>query len=268
MLRDLFRNRLFIGALAFFVLIVVSGTLYLRHIERQGQIALERTQERLKQREARQKQTPKAPIAPSEKVPEGETPKGGHFHADGTVRAEPHVISPLAVPPSSAEQTPLNAIDMSKLSSEEYEQVMIQFYQQAGVAPTPEDYEYLWEAPWVVKRGVSGEPVLHKIGDPIINIFYIKGFAPTPEQHARYQDLVRVHNDAVSDGDTIAVEQALQKMSNLQDEAQGDLPVVDSTLKVPDSMNLAAAKENERQKVKEALDAAYAELGLSHLREN
>ncbi len=82
MLRDLFRNRLFIGALVFFVLMVVSGTLYLRHNERQGQIELERTQERLKQWEAQQKQTPK--------VPEGDTSQDGHFHADGTFHVGPH----------------------------------------------------------------------------------------------------------------------------------------------------------------------------------
>ena len=205
---------------------------------------------------------------PKAEVVEDDTSQGGHFHADGTWHAEPHLMLPHAVPPLPAQQPPSNAIDMSKLSPEEHERVMIQFYGQAGVAPPPEDYEYLWEAPWVVKRDASGKPILHKIGDPIINIFYLRGFAPTPEQYARYHDLIRAHNAAVSDGNPIAAEQALQEMSYLQTEAEGDLPVVDSTLIVPYSMNLATAKENERQKVKEALDAAYAELGLSHLREN
>ncbi len=82
MLKDLFTNRIFVGALAFFVLMIVSGTLYLRHIERQGKIELERAQERLEQWEARQKQT--------EKVPEGDTSQGGHFHANGTWHSAPH----------------------------------------------------------------------------------------------------------------------------------------------------------------------------------
>ena len=91
MLRDLFSNRLFIGALAFFVLMVVSGTLYLRHIERQGQIELER----LKQWEAQQKQT--------EKVPEGDTSQGGgHVHSDGTWHPGPHETeAPVVSPPVS-----------------------------------------------------------------------------------------------------------------------------------------------------------------------
>jgi hypothetical protein len=82
MLKNLFSNRLFIGALAFFVLMVVGGTLYLRHIQRQDQIALERTQERLQQWQVRQKQP--------EKVPEGDTSQGRHIHADGTWHDGPH----------------------------------------------------------------------------------------------------------------------------------------------------------------------------------
>lgn len=94
MLKDLFTNRLFVGALAFFVLIVVSGTLYLRDIEQQGQIELERTEERLKQSEARQKQT--------EKVPEGDTSQGGHWHGDEW-HAKPH--APVEQP-STADGNP------------------------------------------------------------------------------------------------------------------------------------------------------------------
>lgn len=90
MLKSLFSNRLFLGVLAFFVLMIVGGTLYLRHIKRQGQIELERTQERLKQWEAQQKQT--------EKVPEGDTAQGGHFHADGTWHAEARETSETTQP--------------------------------------------------------------------------------------------------------------------------------------------------------------------------
>ena len=100
MLKDLSTNRLFVGALAFFVLMVVSGTLYLRHIERQGQITLERTQERIKQWQASQKQT--------EKVTEGNTSQGGHFHADGTWHDGPHdtSVDRPVLPPLQAPETP------------------------------------------------------------------------------------------------------------------------------------------------------------------
>ena len=36
MLKNLFSNRLFLGALAFFVLCVVGSLLYMQHVEREG----------------------------------------------------------------------------------------------------------------------------------------------------------------------------------------------------------------------------------------
>lgn len=36
MLKSLFSNRLFIGALAFFVLMTVGGALYMQHVEKQA----------------------------------------------------------------------------------------------------------------------------------------------------------------------------------------------------------------------------------------
>lgn len=54
MLKDLFRNRFLIGALAFFVLIVGCSLLYMRHVELQtaGDVAV--TGERIKKWNARQ----------------------------------------------------------------------------------------------------------------------------------------------------------------------------------------------------------------------
>ena len=84
MLKVLFSNRLFIGALAFFVLMVVSGTLYLQHVKRETDRELAETQERIKVLIEKQ------PPNPTEKVPIGDTLQGEHFHADGTWHDEPH----------------------------------------------------------------------------------------------------------------------------------------------------------------------------------
>ena len=86
MLKELFSNRLFIGALAFFILSVVGGTLYISHVEKQGAEKLATDEDRVKQ--PTEKQQPK----PTEtaKTPVGDTSQGGHFHADGTWHAEPH----------------------------------------------------------------------------------------------------------------------------------------------------------------------------------
>ena len=79
MLRELLSNRLFIGALAFFILCVVGGTLYIAHVERQG---IEDV--------APETEEPAAPLAEKPKPPPpGESAESGHWHGDEW-HSEPH----------------------------------------------------------------------------------------------------------------------------------------------------------------------------------
>ena len=111
MFRDILKNRLFIGALAFFVLCVVGSLLYLRHVEQQTARELAETQERVQQYTDRQNQQPTA------EAPVGAEPQqDGHFHADGTFHAGPHepttpVESPAVVPPKSEVSAPVGPGD-------------------------------------------------------------------------------------------------------------------------------------------------------------
>ena len=91
MLKDLFSNRLFIGALAFFVLMVVSGTLYMQHVQRQTDSELAGTNERLKN--LTEKQNPK----PTAEAPVDATSQGGHWHGDEW-HATPHEANENATP--------------------------------------------------------------------------------------------------------------------------------------------------------------------------
>ena len=80
MLKELFSNRLFIGALAFFILSVVGGTLYISHVERErikGLAEMPETVEPLTENPQ-----------PTTEVPIGDTSQGEHFHADGTFKTE------------------------------------------------------------------------------------------------------------------------------------------------------------------------------------
>ena len=102
MLKELFRNRLFIGALAFFILCVVGGTLYISHVEKQGAEELATDEDSVKQVTEKQQQQPTA------KAPVGDTSQGGHFHADGTWHGEPHapLVSEVSeIPVSTSEFT-------------------------------------------------------------------------------------------------------------------------------------------------------------------
>ena len=97
MLKELFSNRLFIGALAFFILSVVGGTLYILHVEKQGAEELATDEDPVKQPTEKQQQ-------PTAKAPVGDTLQGGHFHEDGTWHGEPH--APVAESSPVETETP------------------------------------------------------------------------------------------------------------------------------------------------------------------
>ena len=87
MLKDVFSNRLFIGALAFFIFCVGGSLLYQQHVERQVEKQL-----------AESILKPKIPPKPKVRTPVLDTSQGGHFHADGTWHADPHAPSDEVVP--------------------------------------------------------------------------------------------------------------------------------------------------------------------------
>ena len=106
MLKDLFSNRLFIGALAFFVLCVGGSLLYMQHVEQPSAREMAAHEERLKQLTDRKTQQPTKAVSSVASQTEQ-----GHFHADDTFHAEPHerIAAPSEVsdPEVSRETTAL-----------------------------------------------------------------------------------------------------------------------------------------------------------------
>ncbi len=107
MLKDLFENRLFIGALAFFVLCVGGSLLYMQHVAQQGAEELAETQDRIAQWNEKQKPTTEGKA--------GDTSQGGHFHADGTWHGEPHE-PPVEQPPTAQFREPSAAVQTQNAS--------------------------------------------------------------------------------------------------------------------------------------------------------
>ena len=209
--------------------------------------------------------------------PPAEEQSGGHWHGDEW-HAEPHTVSETGQADASAEAGPLiphiaapelppDAIDLSKLSPEELEQAIAQFYAQAGVEPPPEGYDYLWEAPHVVKRDENGEPILHKNGEPVIEISYQRGFAPTYEQYQRFKQLRAEALAAEAEGDLDTAQAARDEMKWIWDNAQGDVPAASSILATPVSVSAEEAREIHIRYIDAALDEAYQEIGLGYMRE-
>ena len=138
MFKDLFSNRLFIGALAFFVLIVGGGLLYLQHVKRQTAEELVRTQERIQALTEKQSPTAEEPV--------GDTSQGGHFHEDGTFHAQPHADTgiPKGQKPIPPSQLPLDSSVENVLTKEE-EAERLKYWADMGLEPPPRGYGYQWD---------------------------------------------------------------------------------------------------------------------------
>ena len=100
MLKDLFSNRLFIGALAFCVLCVGGSLLYMQHVEKQSAREMAAHEERMKQLTDRDTQQPTTAVSSVAAQTEP-----GDFHSDGTFHAEPH-------------ETPVEVSEISEVSAD------------------------------------------------------------------------------------------------------------------------------------------------------
>ena len=249
MFRDLLSNRLFIGALAFFVLMIVGGTLYLHHNERQDQIELKRTQERIQQWQARQKQT--------EKVPEGDTSQGGHFHADDIG----HVGEEMTQP----DDKKLTHTEIMKLPLKQQQQIFNSFYTQHGLKPPPHGYGYLWKEPGIPLLDDNGDPILHKRGEPIVEIAMRKAFTPTQEEYERLKTLDIEAGWQEHQGNTAKAEELKAKYNQLYEKVQRVRPVAGSTLWVAPKSEKESDPNKARRMMKEKLRAALIEQGYSYL---
>ena len=134
MLKDLFSNRLFLGAFAFFVLIVVSGTLYLQHVERQTAEKLAEVQARVKAFNERQG------------AASAEASESGHFHADGTWHAGAHDSkrNPGVENPSRSSQPPLTFSGERPLTKAEVAEWQ-KYWADMGLEPPPSGHGYQWD---------------------------------------------------------------------------------------------------------------------------
>ena len=203
MLKELFSNRLFIGALAFFILCVVGGTLYISHVEKQGAEKLATDEDPVKQPTEKQQQ----PTETAE-AQKSETSQGGHFHNDGTFHVGPHETPPIPATHPTDRLTPDETTDslaaaekeelyrilrtegfnrerlsekqllyLSKvglhwdyLSPEQQRQLDVEYYAQFGLNPPPEGHRYSFQD---VSKGIlnldeEGNAIIVKIDDPLI----------------------------------------------------------------------------------------------------
>ncbi len=153
-----------------------------------------------------------------------------------------------------------NTPDFWSLSREVQQQILDQFYIQHGLKPPPRGYQYRWKDINVPLLDENGNPVLHKIGEPIVDIQMRVDFAPTREEFERYNQLLEDQGWAEARGDFDEVERLSAEIEALEAAVQRVRPVHVMTSAVGDE---AIAKSD--RVTREKLNAALREHGLEHL---
>ena len=194
---------------------------------------------------------------------------GGHWHGDEW-HAEPHPEQVSQVTDESKTLTATNTPHpLDYLSGEEREEWIRQRYALFGLEPPPKGYEYLWD-PEIenAKRDESGSPILHRIGEPIIDVkieWTRIGFAPTAEQYEQYLLLEAQFARAEAAGDTTTARRLADELKALEAEAQGELPVAYTSSTFDGVVSPEEVQSINSRYITEALERAYRERGLEHL---
>lgn len=199
MLANIFFNRRFIGALAFFIFCFVGGTLYMWHVEREGAAKLAETEAHVKAFNAAQK------------AARAETSESGVLRADG-------VVSP--VESAKTKTASLSAEDL-KDSGSDVEISEEEFYRSFGLDPPPAGYVY--------SMNQDGSIELIKRGVPTVELHSRQGFATwylSEEDWELYQALKGVTHPNVIKTRKIppeVVEMARERLEALKANGQGPI---------------------------------------------
>ncbi len=239
MLKDLFRNRLFIGALAFFLLMVVGGMLYIWYVERQEAEKLAQVRADIKAFNEKQK-------AAESDTSDDAAPLG-------------ELDAPEITPSLSAEALKdfASDVDISEAESEE-------FYRSLGLEPPPAGHTYAMYQ--------DGSIELRKYGVPIIELHSRQGFDVlylSDEDWKLYQALNGMTHHHVIKTERIppeVVELAKERLEALKANGQGPIftattDVVWDGIVTPSQQGSAQAEGDRLYEAKVA--EAYLELGIT-----
>ena len=264
MLKYLFSNRLFIGALAFFVLMVVGGTLYMRHVKQQSARELAETNERIKALT----KNPPATV----QVPVGDTSQGGHSHGDEE-HADPHKPPQTAQLPvlESGKEGPIKlpipsgiVPDWAAMSPDELA-AAIEAIEKRHVA-APNGYYYKRESDGSLLRDESGYPTLHKIGEPAFKVVKDIGFAPTREEYAYYQSVQQELVEAQAIGNSSEIERLQGELQHMYNTYRGEIPTISYSIQTTDpNADIEALHKYAASRATRLRYEAYRKSGFEYL---
>ncbi len=156
-------------------------------------------------------------------------------------------------------------LNLSPLSPEEMQQIFDLFYIERGLDPPPPGYQYLWKDIDVPLLDEKGNPVLHKIGEPIVEIEIAKAFSPTAEEYERLKALDIEAGSQRIQGNTAKAEQLEAEYNELYSEVMRERPVAGTTIWVAKTSEKERDPDKPDRIMKEKLRSALVEQGFSDL---
>ena len=256
MLKELFSNHLFIGALAFFVLCVVGSLLYMQHVERPG------AEELVKDAEPRKQLTEKKdPQSTAEAPILKETAQSGHFHEDGTWHSEPH--APME-PTDAQLNERMTSTEQKALPSTTENPKLRKWLREGEVKP---GHFHSYDEDGYLVCDENGNLIQTPYGDPAFRIFTVIGFRPTYEEYQEYKKLGARMDKAYRLGNMDEYHRLNAKFCRFRQEHQGELPDLTATTVFPDDHTPRTPEASARfsRLVSEKKDQLYREWGLGYL---
>lgn len=241
MLKELFSSRLFLGALAFFVLCVGGSLLYLQHLENQGAENLAEAHRRVKSYNERLK------------AARAGTSESGDLRIDGA-----HHTAPLETPEIA---TSLSAEELKDITSdgEISEAESEEFYHSLGLVPPPAGYTYIMNQ--------DGSIEIIKDGIHIVELHSRQGFDVlylSEEDWKLYQALWGMTHHNVIENRNIppeVVEMAQERLEALKANGQG--PIFTGTTAVVWDGLIEPSQAEGRRKYEVKVTEAYLKLGIT-----
>ncbi len=150
--------------------------------------------------------------------------------------------------------------DWHSLTPEQQKHIADRFYTQFGLKVPPVGYDYVWKDAWVPELDENGNPILHRLDEPVIKIRMGIGFAPTKEQYEKYNKLNLDRWRAKKRDDAAEVTRLTAEIEALEASAQRMRPLSVSSA----SIGAEQASKADRM-AEEKFNAALREHGLEHL---
>ena len=155
--------------------------------------------------------------------------------------------------------------DWNSLTPEQQQQIYNQFFKQFGLEVSPLGYTYRWEEPGIPKRDENGNPILHKRGDPIIDIVMSKAFTPTIDEYEMLKTLEIEIGWQYGQGDTNKAESLESDYDKLYEKVQRERPTVTGWIWAAPKSEKSSDPDKPKRIASEKLKAALIEHGYSYL---